>query len=292
MMGINIKRFVLAILVLVSFDSFSQNSNHGFINDYDFINYLIKEKNYEESIALLGIYEKEVEPSLIDSLYFLKAWSYYWSKNLDLSVDNFSKISTHSTFYEQSYFFKNFCLMYLEDFDIAKQSLNSFLPSDSLGKALKNYQIAANLLLLKEYDSFENFSSKFTFQYYPFSEEEKKLIGYYNELIGYNEKSMWTAGLLSSIVPGLGKVYYGKTGEGISAFITNVTLGLVFYENLKKDGITDYKTIIFGTLFTTFYVGNIWGTVIGLKIRNDEFYEFKQQQILLDLHIPLRTIYN
>ena len=104
-------------------------------------------------------------------------------------------------------------------------------------------------------------------------------------------KSAFLAGLYSSLLPGMGKVYAGDYGSGVSAFLTNAALGAMFYENFRKDGIKDPKTIIFGTLFSAFYIGNIWGSVVNVKVHNQILYDGINQQILLELHIPLRTVF-
>jgi hypothetical protein len=68
-------------------------------------------------------------------------------------------------------------------------------------------------------------------------------------------------------------------------------MGLVACENLIKDGIKDPKTIIFGSLFGLFYIGNIWGSVISVKLTRDEFNKEINEQIIFNLRVPLRIIY-
>lgn len=96
---------------------------------------------------------------------------------------------------------------------------------------------------------------------------------------------------LSAIVPGLGKIYAGRLGEGVSAFLITTTMGLVAVENYIKDGWKDPKTIIFGSLFSVFYIGNIWGSTLSVKLINDEFNKEVNEQILFNLRVPLRIIF-
>ena len=48
-----------------------------------------------------------------------------------------------------------------------------------------------------------------------------------DEQVKYRPKSPVLAGIMSGIIPGSGKIYAGKTGEGIASIITNAGLGLI-----------------------------------------------------------------
>ncbi|MEO6916521.1 MAG: hypothetical protein ABI151_13580, partial [Chitinophagaceae bacterium] len=100
------------------------------------------------------------------------------------------------------------------------------------------------------------------------------------------------AGVYSAILPGAGKFYAGKKKQGIAAFLPILSLGVVTYESYRKSGIKSARTLAFGSLFSLFYVGNIWGSVLSVKIKEKEFYREYDNKILFDLHIPLRNLYN
>jgi len=100
------------------------------------------------------------------------------------------------------------------------------------------------------------------------------------------------AAFYSAIIPGSGKIYAGRLGDGLSSFFIVSSLGLITAENWYKAGIKNPKTIFFGSLFSVFYVGNIWGSYFSVQIQNDEFNHEMDHKILFDLHIPLRTIFN
>jgi hypothetical protein len=61
---------------------------------------------------------------------------------------------------------------------------------------------------------------------------------------------------------------------------------------LRKDGVSSPRFIIYGSLFSLFYIGNIWGSALSVKIKRQEFNEKIDEQILFDMHIPLRTLFN
>jgi TM2 domain-containing membrane protein YozV len=97
---------------------------------------------------------------------------------------------------------------------------------------------------------------------------------------------------MSAIIPGSGKIYAGQLGQGIAAFLQNAIFGLQAYEGLQKDGIKSPRFIIYGGLFTLFYIGNVWGSALSVQIKRREFNEKVDEQIIFDMHIPLRTIFN
>jgi hypothetical protein len=100
------------------------------------------------------------------------------------------------------------------------------------------------------------------------------------------------AGLLSAVVPGAGKVYAGQLGQGVAIFLQNSIFALQAWEGYRKDGPRSARFLIYSGLFTVFYIGNVWGSVLSVQIKRQEMYERINNQILFDMHIPLRTIFN
>jgi TM2 domain-containing membrane protein YozV len=112
------------------------------------------------------------------------------------------------------------------------------------------------------------------------------------ELENHKAKKPWLAGLMSAVVPGSGKFYAGKKGEGVASFIGTVSFGLVAWENYRKLGIKHPKTIIFGSIFAATYVSNIYGSVVSVRIYETEYNHAIHNQILFQLHIPLRNYFD
>lgn len=115
---------------------------------------------------------------------------------------------------------------------------------------------------------------------------------YYDKLRGFRHRSPVLAGVYSALVPGLGKWYAGKKKQGIAAFLPVIGLAALTYEAYRKDGVKSARFIGFGTLFTIFYVGDIWGSTLAVKIRRNEFNKEYDNKILFDMHIPLRNFFN
>ena len=88
-------------------------------------------------------------------------------------------------------------------------------------------------------------------------------------------RSPFLAGVFSTIVPGAGRLYTGKFGDAFtSLFIVSLT-GWQAYDGFRRDGLSSVKGWTLGTLCGTFYVGNIYGSVISARVYNrhvaDEF---------------------
>ena len=88
-------------------------------------------------------------------------------------------------------------------------------------------------------------------------------------------RSPFLAGVLSTIVPGAGRLYTGRLGDALtSLFIVSLT-GWQAYDGFQRDGLSSAKGWTLGTLSGIFYVGNIYGSVISARVYNrhvaDEF---------------------
>jgi hypothetical protein len=80
----------------------------------------------------------------------------------------------------------------------------------------------------------------------------------------YKRKPIIAAGL-SMVVPGLGKLYNGRSRGFWPSFVTNVIYGLQTAENLKVLGVKHPYTIFTLGVFSVFYLSNIYGSFHDLK---------------------------
>lgn len=90
--------------------------------------------------------------------------------------------------------------------------------------------------------------------------------------LGFNDnlrfKKPFIGALLSGVIPGLGRVYAGRTGDGISSFLLTVGSAVSGYVYYKREAMI--PSIIFGSLATFFYLGDIYGSTLSVKIYNDK----------------------
>jgi tetratricopeptide (TPR) repeat protein len=81
-------------------------------------------------------------------------------------------------------------------------------------------------------------------------------------------KSYLLAGLLSATIPGAGKIYADRSIDGLYSLLTVGITGLQAYDGFRKDGSKSTKGWIYGILCGGFYLGNIYGSLVSVKIYN------------------------
>ena len=98
------------------------------------------------------------------------------------------------------------------------------------------------------------------------NEDAAVLKDYYLKRQNPLKKNPWKAAALSAIVPGAGKIYVGKYGDGITAFILTGLLSYLAYDNFEAGHRT--RGWIFTGLAASFYAGNIYGSAAAAQIFN------------------------
>ncbi|EFK96279.1 conserved hypothetical protein, secreted [sediment metagenome] len=291
------RKTILLFLFILSFQNLfsqAQESIRALSGDPKFLDYLIQKGNFEDVIYII----EEILPgndSLrgdINELNYYLGYAQYNLKNLQKSSESFLKVSPASVYYNKSRFFAAYNSAFGKDYKLAKGILKDLQPGEELLKEFSIFQQSGISLLERDYKSFDSLSYSFSKNYYQFASEEDKLIQYSKELADFKPKSVAISGVFSAIIPGMGKVYSKKAGEGVAAFLANSILLGMTYENYKKAGSRNYKTLIFGSLFSVFYIGNIYGSMVSVKVYREEFYKNYENKILFTMHIPLRTIFN
>lgn len=116
-------------------------------------------------------------------------------------------------------------------------------------------------------------------------EEAQKIVpheGRWKDILGMGEnlprRSPVLAGLLSAVVPGMGKVYCGRTWDGIYSLVTIGTFAWQSYSGFK--GRSSLKGWAFGAAAGIFYLGNIYGSAAAAKIYNLEEHERFKDAVL------------
>ncbi|MFA6924848.1 MAG: hypothetical protein WC223_11420 [Bacteroidales bacterium] len=282
--------FILFFPISAFPQSFQDSS---IIKNLKFINYLIKINELDDANYLLKNIDlnKISNNNIKDSIKFLIGKNYFSMNDIDSSNKYFYEISKNSNQFISSRFFSAYNFICLEKYDNSKDILNDFKTDDLNIENFRSLYLSAIALLKRNYNEFEILSGKFDYNYSPTVQAERSLPEYFEQLKNHKNNSMFLAGLMSAVIPGLGKVYAGKKGEGLAAFIIVSSLAATTFENYKKAGIKNIKTIFFGSVFTAFYIGNIWGSAFSVKIKNDEFNKTINRQIMLDINIPLHTIF-
>ena len=94
-------------------------------------------------------------------------------------------------------------------------------------------------------------------------------------------KSPFIAGALSSVIPGLGRIYAKRTIDGLYSLITIGLAGWQAYDGFHKDGISSFKGWAFGVLGSILYIGNIYGSAVSVQIYNVRIREKLHNEVRL-----------
>ncbi|TAF79923.1 MAG: hypothetical protein EAZ50_10025 [Runella slithyformis] len=280
--------FILIALPSIGFSQIKKDSL--------FLQYLLAKDQHRQAITLLSQFQGHYSDSSQQrfELPYWKGMSYYSLKQLDSAAYYLGHVRPESSYYNKSLFLAGISHSYLQQTTQARRVFLSIpTQNDTLTAAVKTFELAGIALLERKLADFDSLSGRFVTSYYALQNQQDHFRDYREIIQKQNRKSPIKAALLSAIVPGSGKLYVGgQLGQAISAFFQNAILGIQAYESFRKGGISSPRFIIYGSLFAVFYVGNIWGSALSVKIKRQEFNDKTNEQILFDMHIPLRTIFN
>jgi curved DNA-binding protein CbpA len=280
--------YLSAIICLLSFSAVGQFTK----TPNTFVQHLLNNKHYDEAILVLKQKVSQAKGEEADSLNLQLGKTYYGLQQLPQAIEFFDLVTNkNETLFAEAQFFSSFNEAYLKQYHVAQHKLQSVSFSQEGFNNLKSFQLSGIYLLqnnFRGFDSIRNFvnprASLFQLQYQNFAQ-------YRQRLAQESEKSPWVAGLLSTAIPGLGKVYAGRRGNGLYTFVISGLLAAQTYEAYRKDGWKSTRFFIYSSLFTSFYIGNVWGSALAVRVVRNEKVDATHEQILFDMHIPLRTLF-
>lgn len=257
-----------------------------------FVSYLVSSNQSNEALYLINKYEQmPIFKSFADTLLFLKGKVYYNQNKLTESANAFSQITPLFAHKTPITILEAYEHAHLNNLSKSTELLNAIQDTVKLTNELIKFQKASVNLLNKNTDAFNKYKAVQDTSFNELFDAQMKLNNYAFRLEHHKQKSPVLAGIMSAIIPGSGKMYTGKIGEGISTFLGMSILGAITYENYHKAGINNYKTITFASLFTVLYAGNIFGSVYSVKVYRSEFNESLKHAVLFNMHIPIRTVF-
>ncbi|NCS87644.1 MAG: hypothetical protein AUK34_10350 [Ignavibacteria bacterium CG2_30_36_16] len=222
-----------------------------------FADYLYCEFDY---LRAAEEYQKFLRTDKNDTVIFKSVLSYYMMDRFS-DVLNFSVSSSRNfVFYDDTQFLKLISLFRLNMF-------NEFDTTAALIKMIgSKLETNSEKLIRFTFLMRDSISSK-GFIVSPFDETEKTTIEkFYDRKQNPHYKSPLLAAVFSSIIPGSGKVYADKLGDGIFAFLTTGVFTFLAYDNFKADH--KFRGWLFGGLAGLFYAGNIYGSAAAAQIFN------------------------
>ncbi|MDA3893157.1 MAG: hypothetical protein PF517_15960 [Salinivirgaceae bacterium] len=288
--------FVWLPLLLITFSfakpAEAQTDSLKVTQEIQFIDYLVASQQNTEALYLINRYINTSAFKIkADSMHFLKGKALYNQQLLHESSNAFSKVSPKFTNYLPAKLLQAYEYTHIGDSKKSEQILDSLECSDPLISELIKFEKASIYILNSNMDAFNKYQTIQDTSFNQLYDAQLKLNDYAFRIQHHKTKSPLIAGLMSAVIPGSGKMYTGKIGEGISTLLGMSVLGAITYENYSKVGISNYKTILFGSLFTVLYAGNIFGSVYSVKVYRNEFNESISHAVVFNMHIPIRTVF-
>jgi len=228
-----------------------------------------------------------------DTLSYVIGITNFQRKRFEKSAFHLSAVSDSSIFFIKSYFYKAISFSELKDYKKALGLLDEYELS-SMGNdinSLKLHEQSGIALLMRDYTAFDTLSKSFNATDTSLQSEHRLQLQYAEKLKTLKRKSPVVAGALSAVIPGLGLVYSGNNGQALSSFIRVAAMGALSIESLSKLGPTHPQFIAFASLFSFFYIGNIWGSALSVQIRQNEQTKELDHNIMVGLHIPVDKLF-
>lgn len=266
-------------------DSSDCLKREGYVTpELDFIEYLLG-NNFSRD-AVYYLHGSDFAPS--DTLDYYKGLSFYTAGAFEQAASSFKNVSASSAYFEPSVFLGAVCDVYNGHYAEAKTFLDSY---NGPKKELRSYQAAALSLLQDDADAYLSFSKDFTYANYSLAEGEKLFDKVYRERFENPKKSPWLAAGLSTVVPGLGKFYSGRYGEGAASFLLVGAFGGIAAESWIKNGAGDWRTIVFTAVASLLHLSNIYGSYISVGLYNSYLKDAQNETIVFHIHLPVRSIF-
>lgn len=167
--------------------------------------------------------------------------------------------------------------LYRKDFVGAERVFKEIVKENNELPGLDNYFLLISMAqfnqknFAKSEESFREFLKKYPdSRFKTLAEQGQKDSKLVKE---FSPRSVWLATSLSVILPGAGQAYNREWSNAFVSFIFNATLGFLTVRGLLND---DYVSAgIFGSLFVTFYAGNIYQARRSTIKYNQDFVDKK-----------------
>lgn len=277
------KRLVLLLCTLLATGLVSAQNN-WISKDYDFVLYLIDNDMKADARSLVA--QERWQPS--DTLTYLLGWTEYNLRELESAVRRFEAVPPGSAFFEKALFYQVASRAHLGDYDTGVRLLDQYRGPHPEVRSLQRSGLA---LLQDDPEAYRKASEGFSYKDYALEAAERALDDIYRERYETRAKSPLLAAAASAVIPGLGKIYAGEVGEGVSSMLVIGALGAITAEHWKKDGLKDWKTIVPGLVCAVLYIGNIYGSYMSVSIHNLHLKDAQNTAVLYHIHIPLRTVF-
>lgn len=268
-------RVFFLVFFIQFFQIFSQTNSQDFNSPENvllFADFLFCEEDYLRAVEE---YEKYLSVINNDTIVFKIGLAYMNMSNYEKAKDQFSTLFKSNNFSNESRILYLKSIFLDRDFDELHSNYynnNIVQPEEKIYEIFLKQYYFSNLFTEDELPERNTFVTAFE------NDEKSEIKSFYERKKDPPNKNPLTASLLSTIIPGAGKIYAGKTGDGITAFITTSLLAFLSYNNFENRHNT--RGWIFASLASFFYAGNIYGSAAAAQLYNAEI-RFKFENDLI-----------
>ena len=285
---IQLHKLLLKILLITTLLPFTSAEEH--IEYYSpqnirkFADFLYEQEDY---LRAAGEYQRYLfsmseEVSESEQIRYKIALCYRFAGQTEQAIQNFQTLlQTHpdTQFASSAYYQIGVTYFLIDQFKQSSQFLREALPhiADARQHAEAEQLIGLSYLMQKQWsEAGEVFKTLQGSDVIPVKEKASIYHNYAKAGAELPTRSPFLAGVLSTIIPGAGRLYTGfRVGDAVTSLITVGVTGWQAYDGFRRDGLSSVKGWTLGTIGGIFYVGNIYGSVVSARVYNrqveDEF---------------------
>ncbi len=279
-----IPKFLLIIFLTLTFLSFTAAEEpieyYTPENVRKFADFLYEQGDY---LRAAGEYQRYLfyQPQESEQIRYRIALCYRFAGDIEQAVQNFQtllRMHPEGGFVSRAYYQIGATYFLQDQFAQSARFLHQTLPriTDTRQHAEAEQLIGLSYLMQKQWsEAGEIFK---TLQGSKVASVGQKAVVYHNFAKAgarLPTRSPFLAGVLSTIIPGAGRLYTGRLSDALNALMVVSITGWQAYDGFRRDGISSVKGWTLGTISGIFYVGNIYGSVISARVYNrriaDEF---------------------
>ena len=287
-------RLFLSLLVFFHFSLFSfAQQRYSLIQQRNFSSYLLEKHLYLNCNSLLNEVEKNysLNTAQRDSLNLLHAICFSKLSWNDSAAIRFAQVSKASPDYYFAGFNAVLKLIEANKIEEPEKLLLNYQPADAMQTQLSGIYLNSLLLLNQDLSGFEAHITVTNLSKDYFSMRNEELKKAELKIKKANKKSPFLAGLMSTVIPGTGKIYSGKWRQGLISMVPLTLMGFQTYEAYRLQGVKSARFIVFGGLFSLFYIGNIYGSAVSVNVRKTEIEHEVHDEVVLSLRMCLQHVF-
>ena len=249
-------------------------------NVHKFADFLYEQGDY---LRAAGEYQRYLfyQPQESEQIRYKIALCYRFAGQTERAIENFHvllRMHPDGRFTNRAYYQIGATYFLQDQFEQSAQFLREALPhvTDAEQLAEAEQLIGLSFLMQKQWsEASEIFKTLQESKVVSVSQKAAVYHSYAKNGADLSTRSPLLAGVLSTIVPGVGRFYTGKFSDALTSMLIVGLTGWQAYDGFQRDGLSSVKGWTLGTLSGIFYAGNIYGSVISARVYNrrvaDEF---------------------